>query len=82
PDIETLLQRITKRFKEDNLDNRIKALSEQLQFAWAYDYVVVNNDLEAYLQDIHTVLKAEILRNKGINTLLARKHSADPTLNG
>ena len=81
PDIETLLQRITKRFKEDNLENRIKVLSEQLQFAWAYDYVIVNNDLQDYLRDVHTVLSAELLRSKGINTLLEQKHSADPTLN-
>lgn len=81
PDIDTLLTRITKRYKEKNLESRIKALSEQLQFAWAYDYVIVNNDLEEYLSDVHTVLKAELLRNKGIKTLLDRKHSADPSLN-
>ncbi|MEM8909605.1 MAG: hypothetical protein AAGD05_17285, partial [Bacteroidota bacterium] len=80
PDIETLLKRITKRFKEDNLDNRIKVIAEQLQFAWAYDYVLVNNELEEYLSDAHTVLKAELLRNRGIKTLLDRKHSSDPTL--
>ncbi len=80
PDIDTLLKRITKRNKEENLKNRIKVLSEQLQFAWAYDYVIINNDLQEYLKDVHTVLKAELLRNKGIKTLLDRKHSADPTL--
>ena len=80
PDIATLRQRITKRSKEENLANRLKVISEQLQFAWAYDYVIVNNDLETYLNDIHTILNAEILRTKGVDALLDMKHSSDPTL--
>lgn len=80
PSVETLLQRINKRFKEDNLKNRIKVLSEQLQFAWAYDYVIINNDLQEYYNDSQTILKAELLKTKGVEALLDMKHSSDPTL--
>lgn len=81
PDIETLKTRITKRFKEENLASRLKVISEQLQFSWAYDYVIVNNDYADYLSDIQTILKAEILRTRGVDALLEMKHSSDPTLN-
>ena len=81
PDIKTLKTRITKRFEEENLTNRLKVISEQLQFAWAYDYVIVNNDYADYLSDIQTILKAEILRTRGVDSLLDMKHSSDPTLN-
>lgn len=80
PDIDTLLERINKRYKEKNLEARIATIKEQVQFAWAYDYVIINDQWEKYLQDIDIIIKAEVLRSEGVYHLLDTKHSADPTL--
>ncbi len=80
PDIQTLLDRINKRYKEKNLDARIATIKEQIQFAWAYDYVIINDDWDQYKKDIDTIIRAEILRTNGIRKLLTDKHTADPTL--
>ena len=80
PDIKTLLDRINKRYKEKNLEARIAMIKEQLQFAWAYDYVIINDGWDQYKKDIDTIIRAEMLRTNGLRKLLADKHSADPTL--
>jgi len=80
PDVQTLLNRINKRYQEDNLDARIAIIKEQVQFAWAYDYVIINDDWEQYKKDIDIIIRAEILRTNGIRKMLADKHVADPTL--
>jgi len=80
PDLSVLLERINKRYKEKNLDSRIATIKEQIQFAWAYDYVIVNDDWEQYKKDIDTVIRAELLKTNGTRYLLDQKHKADPTL--
>lgn len=80
PNVETLLERINKRYQEKNLEAQLATIKEQVQFAWAYDYVIINDQWEQYLQDIDTIIKAEMLRSNGVYHLLNNKHSTDPTL--
>jgi len=80
PNLDVLLERINKRYKENNLDARIATIKEQIQFAWAYDYVIINDDWDQYKKDIDTVIRAELLKINGTRYLLDQKHRADPTL--
>ena len=80
PDRETLAKRIEARSPEKNLDARIDAAILQNQFAWAYDYVLLNEELETFLDQVKAVVQAEILKNAGKNLLLHRRHADDMTL--
>jgi guanylate kinase len=77
---ESIQHRITARHKEDNMEERLKNYYEQTQFAYCYDYVLVNRDIPQFKADIGHVLEAELLRARGVDTLLGLMHEADPTL--
>lgn len=71
PSIEILAARLKKRGtdREDIIERRMReALSSISHFA-EYDYVIINDNLENSIDDIHTILRAERLkrsRQKGI----------------
>jgi guanylate kinase len=77
PSIEDLLKRIVERAgeKPDNLERRIDTAVQQLEFAWSFDYVLVNSDLNIFLTDVEAVVRAELIRQKGIEQMFSRVHS-------
>lgn len=77
PNLQDLFKRITTRTEEppENLERRIDAAVSQLDYAWSYDYVLVNDDLESFLSDIETVIDSELIRQKGIEHMFNRVHS-------
>lgn len=80
PDAETLASRIQNRAQETNLQARIENALWQSQFAWAYDYAVLNDDLHTFKNNAHSIFHSELLRNEGKEILLQRRHSDDMTL--
>lgn len=71
PTAGALVDRIAQRHQEDNLDARLVSNAEQLETAWAYDYVVENRVLEDFRATVVTVVGAERMRRVGVS-LLAR----------
>ena len=39
----------------DNLERRIDAAVQQLDYAWSYDYILVNDHLREFLRDVESV---------------------------
>jgi guanylate kinase len=79
---ERLVERIQGRRTEQNLSARLATSTEQLQFAWCYDYILINEDLDRFLSDASSVVNAEFARRHGVNTMLAHRQAHDPTLSG
>jgi len=77
PSIEDLMKRIISRpgEKPENLDRRIDAAVQQLDYAWSYDYILVNDHLRDFLRDVESVVSAELVRQRGIEKMFDRIHS-------
>ncbi len=60
PDYETLRERLTARGSEsaEVLEQRLADAAEQLTYAYKYDYIVVNDNLETALEEIKGILRA------------------------
>lgn len=70
PSIEVLVERIQNRHLEANSDERIEKAREQIGYASAYDYILLNKDMDAFLERAETIARAELLRSLGIPVLL------------
>jgi guanylate kinase len=61
PSAEVLLQRLRKREREDDaqIHQRLLRAVEELRETTAYDYVVINDELERAVADISAIIDAE-----------------------
>ncbi|MFY9235186.1 MAG: hypothetical protein WAO58_12095 [Fimbriimonadaceae bacterium] len=78
PSIEELGARIEKRHAEVNSQARIDKALDQIGYASAYDYILLNKDMEEFLARAETIARAELLRSLGIPVLL--EHFGDALL--
>lgn len=64
PSIEVLEKRLRGRQTEDEatVQKRLSKAKEELLFAAQYDYVIVNGELEAAVEDMKAILRAEHCR--------------------
>jgi guanylate kinase len=79
-DWQTAAERITSRSAEKNLDARATKWQEQVQFAWAYDYVLINDSRERFASEAGAIATAELARTAGARALLDHRHDTDSTL--
>lgn len=75
---DELRRRITLRGQGDEADRRLKIRTDQLTWAWMYDYVLLNDDRDGFLRDVATVVTAELVRLDGARRMLAAKAHAGP----
>jgi guanylate kinase len=75
--LDDLLKRIVARTGEtpENLGKRLAAAEMQLDYAWSYDYILVNHELGEFLADVESVIGAELVRQAGIEQMFSRIHS-------
>lgn len=59
PSIEEMVERITRRSTEANLENRIRNAVEQMQYAEHYDYVIVNEKMDEACAEAVAIVCAE-----------------------
>jgi guanylate kinase len=61
PSLKILRERLTGRGTEteEQVENRLKTSLEEIKMIRAYDYFVVNNDLNKAVSDAMTIIKAE-----------------------
>lgn len=60
PDFETLKKRLIGRGSEteEQLEKRLGDAKDQLGYAYAYDYVVLNDDLDTAVQEVKAIIGA------------------------
>ncbi|HEY3783126.1 MAG TPA: hypothetical protein VGL56_18770 [Fimbriimonadaceae bacterium] len=77
PSIDELMKRIVARTGElpANLASRISTADQQLDYAWGFDYILVNSELSQFLADAEAVVRAQLAHQKGIEHMFARIHS-------
>ena len=54
--------------------------TDQLTWAWSYDYVLLNDDRDTFYTDLDAVVRAELLRTSGARRLLELRTEIDPSL--
>jgi len=69
PDREALRERIVARAQEHDLERRLNIARDQLEFATAYNYLVVNRDRETCLAEVSAIVSAERTRHHGADAL-------------
>lgn len=79
---EHAIERILERNEEDNLLRRQAVMSHQIPQAWAYDYVVVNNDVAEFREVIAAIIYAELARWRGATWLVRSWAQHDSTIRG
>lgn len=74
PSWEVLEKRLRDRGTEteDKIIERTNQARREVKFAEGYDYLIVNDELSAAVDDLLAVLRAEKLRRAGNDELLAR----------
>jgi guanylate kinase len=77
---EELRERIAARGQGREADRRLRIRTDQLTWAWMYDYVLVNDDRDEFLQHLETVVRSELLRTGGARHMLDARLRTDPTL--
>ncbi|HEY2795043.1 MAG TPA: hypothetical protein VGJ28_21970 [Micromonosporaceae bacterium] len=75
-----LRRRIQERGQGGEVTQRLKIRTDQMTWAWSYDYVLLNDDLDTFFADLRTVVHSEILRTAGARRLLELRTEIDPTL--
>jgi len=57
-----LATRIKARHQEDNFEARLAKAKDQVSYAYAYDYVLVNDDVEKFKQQAESIIRGERLK--------------------
>lgn len=78
PSLKELEQRIEKRHREANSAERIQKAKDQLGYATAYDYILLNQDQQRFIELAETIVRAETARSRGTGLLL--EHFGDALL--
>ncbi|KPI00559.1 guanylate kinase [Actinobacteria bacterium OK074] len=78
---EELRERIIARGQGAEVENRLRIRTQQSTWAWMYQYVLVNDVREDFLENLTTVVKSELLRTFGARRMLELRKELDPTLN-
>ena len=70
PDAKTLLDRLRGRNTEteDVIQKRLARAAEESEGIEQYDYIIVNDDLDTCVEEVHSIIQAEKLRvSRNIN---------------
>lgn len=68
PSLKVLADRVRQRSNDHNLDVRMAVAQQQIQMATMYDYVVLNDRLDEFLNDLSIIAQAESLKYRGLYT--------------
>lgn len=75
-----LRKRIEARGQANELTKRLRIRTDQLTWAWSYDFVLLNDDVDAFYADLATVVRSELLKTQGARRMLDLRKEIDPTL--
>jgi guanylate kinase len=77
---EELHQRLIHRGQGGEAAQRLRIRTDQLTWAWMYDYVLLNDDRGRFFRDLDTVVRSEVIRTEGARRMLELKVRSNPTL--
>jgi guanylate kinase len=77
---DELRHRLHLRGQGSEATQRLRIRTDQLTWAWVYDYVLLNDDRERFFGDLETVVRSEIIKTEGARRMLALKADSNPTL--
>jgi guanylate kinase len=75
-----LRARLAARAQDSDIGQRLKIRTDQMTWAWIYDYVVFNEDREQFLDGLTAIIESELLRTSGANRMLDLRQEMDLTL--
>jgi guanylate kinase len=75
-----LRARLAARAQDSDIGQRLKVRTDQMVWAWIYDYVVFNEDREQFLGDLTAIIESELLRSSGARRMLDLRQEMDLTL--
>jgi guanylate kinase len=75
-----LRRRLGERGQASDTDNRLRVRSLQQTWAWVYDYILVNEHRDDFLEELSTVIRSELIRSRGMQyiTELQQEESIQP----
>jgi guanylate kinase len=77
---DELRHRLVLRGQQGEAAQRLRIRTDQLTWAWMYDYVLLNDDRDLFFRDLETVVRSEIIRTEGARRMLELKVESNPTL--
>ena len=75
-----LRARLAARAQDSDIGQRLKVRTDQMVWAWIYDYVVFNEDREQFLGGLTAIIESELLRSSGARRMLDLRQEMDLTL--
>ena len=75
-----LRARLAARSQDPDIGQRLKIRTDQMVWAWIYDYVVFNEDREQFLDSVRAIIESELLRTTGAKRMLDLRQEMDLTL--
>jgi guanylate kinase len=75
-----LRARLAARAQDSDIGQRLKVRTDQMVWAWIYDYVVFNEDREQFLAGLTAIIESELLRTSGAKRMLDLRREMDLTL--
>jgi guanylate kinase len=77
---DQLRARLAARAQDRDISQRLSIRTDQMVWAWIYDYVLFNEDQEQFLANLKAVIDSELLRTSGARRMLSLRRELDPTL--
>ncbi len=77
---DELRHRLVQRGQGGEAARRLRIRTDQLTWAWMYDYVLLNDDRDQFFRDLDTVVRSEVIRTEGARRMLELKVHSNPTL--
>lgn len=74
-----LRARLTARAQDPDIGQRLRIRTDQMAWAWTYDYVVFNEDRERFLDGLTAIIESELLRASGAKRMLDLRREMDLT---
>ena len=75
-----LRARLAARAQDPDIGQRLKIRTDQMVWAWIYDYVIFNEDKGQFLDGLTAIIKSELLRTSGAKRMLDLRQEMDLTL--
>jgi guanylate kinase len=77
---EQLRERLVARGQGQEAERRLRIRTDQLTWAWMYDYVLINRVRDRFLADVELAVRSELLRTEGARHMIELREQVDPTL--
>lgn len=77
---DELRARLAARAQDRDISQRLSIRTDQMVWAWIYDYVLFNEDRDQFLASLTAVIESELLKTSGARRMLSLRRELDPTL--